>query len=241
MAATPTYPVRALPIDERLILTQYKMYKPQFAPYLAAIQAVMNRFIVPYAFIAMAYTRGTYDDALVDLYTTKASESITQALNPFDVNFTIEWDEVTGGLVLDFTARKGTATAATSHEITGRGPDFGPLYEESKDIAKVRWEAYTQLLEEEHVREILRLAGMGYERFMLDDTPTARHLMAVFKHKLKLAAVDPEQYLERIRGAVEKYEQGYEYGVAKYSSISPWISDGLVAAVKASGIVYQVL
>ncbi len=241
MSQTQDYPVRAIPLDERLVTTYIKMIKPQYAPYLAAIQAVMNRYIVPYAYLALAEANDRPVEDYLERYTNTANSKINEALAIFGVNFQVTPEPISGGLKLDFTARKGGNTAETSHEITGRGPDFGPVYAQSMDIAKVRWASYTRLVTEDHVREILKLAGMGYEVFMTEGSPTARQVMAVLKHQMKLSAVDPQEYINRLRGAVDKYEVGYQHGVGKYSYISKWISDGFVAAVKATFTVYQVL
>jgi hypothetical protein len=241
MSGPTTYPVRALPIEERLVFTYYKLNKPQYAPYLAAIQAVMNQYIVPYAYFALAEANDQSDDTALNRYTTVANAKINEVLGVFSVTFNVAPEPITGGLRLGFRAQKGGNTAETSHEIKGQGPDFAPLYEQSKNLAKVRWEAYTRIVTEDSVREILRLAGMGYESFMLDGTPGPRQVLAVIKHKMKIGAVDPQYYINKLKDSVSKYESGYQYGVSKYSYISRWIMDGFVAAVKAAGAVYQVL
>jgi hypothetical protein len=241
MSEPTTYPVRALPLDERLMLTYYKLNKPQYAPYLAAIQATMNQYIVPYAYFALAEANNQPNDAALSQYTNAANSKINEVLGVFGVSFTVTPEPITGGLRVGFRAQKGTNTAETSHEIRGQGPDFAPLYEQSKDIAKVRWDAYTKIVAPDHVVEILRLAGVGYETFMLEGTPSPRQVLAVIKHKMKLGAVDPEEYINRLKDAVGKYETGYQHGASKYSYINRWITDGLVAAVKATGAVYQVL
>jgi hypothetical protein len=238
---TQNYPVRAIPLEERLIFTYIKLTKPQYAPYLATIQSVMNQYIVPYTFFALAVAQGTPDDTLLQNYTAMAKAKINEVLAVFGVNFDVTYSHIQKGLKLTFEAQKGGNTSRAEHEIAGRGPNFGPLYAQSKDIAKVRWAAYTELVQEDRVHEILELANMGYEVFMLEGTPTPRQIMAALKHKIKLMTVDPAEYIRRLKESVDKYEYGYQHGVMKYSYISPWLSDGLVAAVKATGAVYQVL
>jgi len=241
MSQTQNYPVRAIQLSERMKLTYFKTTKPQYAPYLAAIQAVMNQYIVPYAYFALAQANGVSDEEGVSRYTNAANSKINEVLGALSVSFTVTPEAIAGGLRLSFRAQKGGDTAEERHDLTGQGPDFAPLYEQSKDIAKVRWDAYTKIVGPDQVREILRLAGMGYETFMLEGTPSPRQVLAVIKHKMKLGAVDPEHYIDRLKGAVNKYGTGYEYGVGKYSYISRWIMDGLVAAVKATEAVYRVL
>jgi hypothetical protein len=241
MSEPTTYPIRAVTIDDKLYMTYIKLLKPQYAPYLASIQAVMNQYIVPYAYFAMANARGALDPTVLSTYTSSAQNKINEALGPFSVTFTLNAQGIAGGLRLLFEARKGTNVVSTDHEIKGQGPDFGPVYEQSKDIAKARWASYPEAINEANVLSILGLAQLGYERFMTEGTPTPRQQLAVLKHKIKLNAVDPVEYINRLRDSVNKYEVGYQKGVSKYSYVIKWISEGLVAAFKASKIVYEVL
>jgi len=241
MSTTTTYPIRAVPIDVRVMLSYSKMGKPHLAPYLAAIQAVMNQYIVPYAYLAMGYREGLVDATFISQYDTKASQKITEALELFDVSFAVVGTPISGGIRVNFTATKGTTTRTGDHNITGSGPDFGPVYEQAKEIAKARWASYPELLNPTLVRQILDLANAGYERFVLGDSPTPKQQLAAIKHKIKTLAVNPTEYINRLRDAVDKYEVGYQEGVAKYSYAIRWVGDGLVAAVKAVKTVYDVL
>jgi hypothetical protein len=241
MSETVKYPIRAVTIDERVLLTYLKLVKPQYAPYLAAIQSVMNQYIVPYAYFGMASTRGTLDREVLDRYTVMAQAKINEALGIFGVAFTLSAQGTERGVKVAFEARKGDNTAKSDHEITGQGPDFGPVYGQSKDIAKARWASYPDMLNEANVRVIFDLSSMGYEYFVLGTNPTPKQQIAALKHRIKLSAVDPAMYIDRVKEAVEKYEKGYEYGVHKYSYAIRWISEGLVAAFKATKTVYHVL
>jgi hypothetical protein len=223
------------------MLSYSKLNKPQYVPYLAAIQAVMNQYIVPYAYLAMGYREGLVDTTLIGQYDTKASEKITEALELFGVSFTVAGTPITDGLRVNFTATRGTSTATGDHSITGSGPDFGPVYEQAKEIAKARWTSYTELLNPTLVRQILELANTGFERFILGDSPTPKQQLAAIKHKIKILAVNPTEYINRIRDAADKYEVGYQEGVSRYSYAIRWVGDGLVAAVKAAKSVLDVL
>jgi hypothetical protein len=242
MSGTPTvYPLRVVTIEERVSLTHLKMQKPQYAPYLAAIQSVMNQNIVPYAFFGMAHTRGMLDPSLLDAYTNSAESRINNVLTSLGVTFDLAAVPITGGIRVHFGATKGPNSAGSFGEINGEGPDFGPVYGQSKDIAVARWASYPELLSETDVRLILGLATEGYGRFVLGDNPTPRQQLAAIKHRLKITAVDPTQYIERLRGAVEKYGIGYELGVEKYSYVIRWVGQALRVATQAAKIVFDVL
>jgi hypothetical protein len=251
MAQTQTqvqYPVRAVTIDERVYFTELKLQKPQYAPFIPAIQATMNQYIVPYSFLAHAYVRGFFDDGTIGSYTQLATSRINQVLSHFGVTFSIEpsviFDAQQGvrrGLRIKMTASKGGLTLSHTADLVGAGPDFGPVYAESKDLAVKRWKAYTEILKEQDVPNILYMAAFGYELFMTEGTPTPRQLLAAVKHKIKLTAVNPSEYIKRIREAVEKYAVGYTYGIDKYSYISRWVMEGLRAAFHATRLVLEVL
>jgi hypothetical protein len=236
-----TLAIRAVPLDLRLAYAYIKLTKPQYSPYLATIQAVMNQYIVPYAYFAMIKAQNALDPELLVRYTDSAYAKINEVLRVFGVEFKLGAGEQKDKLVVTFEAVKAGRTAQDEHLFTGEGPDFGPVYEQSLGIAKVRWASYADMLNEESVRGILELANMGYEAFMTDGSPSPRRQIAILKHKLKLMAVDPQLYITRIKEAMDKYELGYQHGVQKYSYIIRWISDGLVAAFKATKTVLQVL
>jgi hypothetical protein len=243
-----TYPIRVVSIEDRTYFTHVKLKKPQYIPYIPTIQATMNKYIVPYAYLAMGYVAGGVDMTTIQQYTQLAQPKISEVLNFFGASFTIEpvliYDQdqqARMGLKLRMAAQKGTNAVGYDADIVGSGPDFGPLYEESKDLAIKRWEAYTKLLTESDVRSILGLAALGYELFMTEGSPTPKQQLAVVKHRLKLSSVDPNRYIDRVREVVDKYGSGYEMGVMKYSYINKWITEGLKAATKATQIVLEVL
>jgi hypothetical protein len=241
MSQTQAYPIRAVTIDDKMYLTYVKLLKPQYAPYLASIQAVMNQYIVPYAYFGLANARGMLDPTVLNSYTSKAQAKINEVLQPFGVTFTLNAQGITGGIKVAWEARKGTNVVGSDHEIKGQGPDFGPVYEQSKELAKARWAYYSEMLTETNVTTILGLASLGYQRFVTGTSPTPEQQLAALKHWIKIQAVDPTEYINRLKDAVDKYEQGYQYGVSKYSYIIRWVADGLVAAFKATRSVYEVL
>jgi hypothetical protein len=249
MSGTPTtYPVRVVSIEDRAYFTQLKLQKPQYTPFIPAIQSTMNKYIVPYAFLAKGYVDGFVDIFLIQRYTNLVQPKINDVVSQFGVSFEVSADAIadpgTGarrGLRLSMAAAKGGTSVAHDADLVGQGPDFSPLYGESKDLAKARWEAYTRILTEPDVRMILNLAALGYELFMTEGTPTPRQQLAAVKHRMKLAAVDANYYLNAIREALDEYEAGYTAGVQKYSHISRWVMEGIRAATKATFVVLQVL
>lgn len=241
MAQTQTYPIRAVSIDDKIYMTYAKLTKPQYAPYLASIQAVMNQYIVPYAYFAMAKARNALNLETLNTYTSKAQAKINEVLSPLGVAFTLNAQDIPEGVKVLFQASKGQNVVGGDHEIKGRGTDFGPAYEQSKDIAKLRWASYADMLTEVNVESILGLANLGYTRFVTGTNPTPEQELAAIKHMIKLSAVDPARYINRLRESVEKYATSYQYGVHKYSYISRWLSEGFVAAFKAARAVFEVL
>jgi hypothetical protein len=235
------YPVRAVAVSERVYFTLLKLQKPQYAPFVAAIQATMNQHIVPYSFLAMGYAAGFVDNQLITQYTNLVQPKINEVVGVFGVEFSVQAEGIRGGLKLRLKAKKGDKEAGHEADLVGAGPDFGPLYAESKDLAKARWDAFTKMLKEQDVPSILHAAALGYEWFMLGGNPTPKQQIAVVKHKMRLAAVDPAEYVKRVREAVERYAAGYTYGISKYSYVIKWVSEGLRAAFHATRIVLEVL
>jgi hypothetical protein len=76
---------------------------------------------------------------------------------------------------------------------------------------------------------------------MTEGSPTAKQLMAAVKHSIRLDAVEPNMYVERLKGAVEKYQVGYKYGAEKYKVVFAWVGDALRAAFYLTRDIVRVL
>ena len=84
--ASVTGAVRITTIDERLMLTELKRFKPQYAPYLAAIQAASNQFVGPMGFLAYGIVGGHIDARVVNDYIAVAKPEFDAMIIPLGVS-----------------------------------------------------------------------------------------------------------------------------------------------------------
>jgi len=232
---------RITPVELRLMLTQLKAQKPMYAPFIAAVQAVINEAFGPLGILAYGSAGGRITAADVSSYVNAVKGEVNSKLTPLGVSFDFAASPTAGGLTVSWTAAKGTTTDSGSHTITGSVEDVSDDWAESLTIAANRFSRWVQTLDPNKARAILDAAAVGYERFMTEGTPTARQQMAVLKQKLRIKAVDPAFYVSQIQGSTSKYQMGYQNAVAKYREVARWTVDALLAATRATISVAKVL
>jgi hypothetical protein len=65
--------------------------------------------------------------------------------------------------------------------------------------------------------------------------------MAAVKHGIRLDAVDRGFYINQAKGAVQRYQTGYQAGVEKYKVVFKWVGDALKGAFYLARDIVQVL
>lgn len=232
---------RIVSVDERLVLTELKRLKPAYAPYLAAIQAAANELLGPLGFLAYGVAGGRIDISVVNEYVKQAQSEFDSKISPLGVSVTFSASPVSGGLSISWTATKNDKSDNGSHTITGLTEDFSDDWADALTLAVNRWSRFVNTLTPDTADKILKAAQIGYEVFMTGGTPSAKQLMAVTKHKVRLSAVDRNFYVNQIKGAVQKYQEGYQGAKAKYSEVFKYVGDALRAATKLTISVFKVL
>lgn len=232
---------RIVSVDERLILSELKRLKPNYAPYLAAIQAAANQFLGPLGFLAYGIAGGRIDVNAVNEYVRQAKSEFDSKISPLGVMVTFSTSPTSGGLSVSWTAAKDERTDSGSYTITGLTEDFSDDWVDSLTLAVNRWSRFVNTLTPDVADKILKAAQIGYEAFMTGGTPSAKQLMAVTKHKVRLSAVDRNFYVNQIKGAVQKYQEGYQGARAKYSEVFKYVGDALRAATRLTISVFKVL
>jgi hypothetical protein len=223
------------------VLTQLKSQKPQYAPFVASIQAVLNESFGPLGILAygVAGSRVTATD--VNNYVSSVKSEIASKLQPLGVAFDFSASPTTGGLTLSWTATKGTNSDTGSHTITGNVEDVSDDWLQSLSIAANRFSRWVQTLDATKAKSILDAAAIGYQAFMTGGTPTAKQQMAALKHQLRIKSVDPTLYIQQLSNGVNKYQVGYQAAADKYKTVVKWVMDALVGATKATISVVKVL
>ena len=246
--ASATGAVRIVSIDERLMLTELKRLKPNYAPYLAAIQAAANEFLGPMGFLAYGIVGGRIDARVVNQYITQAKPEFNAKISPLGVAVTFSATPTVEGLSISWTATKQGAfepgaapTDSGSHVIRGLSEDFSDDWADSLTIAVNRWSRFVNTLTPDMADKILKAAVIGYEEFMIGDTPTPKQFIAAIKHRVRLSAVDRNFYVDRTKAAVSKYQTGYQEAKAKYAEVLKYVGDALYGAVKLTISIFRVL
>jgi len=232
---------RIIPVELRLVLTQLKAQKPAYAPFIASVQAVINEAFGPLGILAYGAAGGRITASDVSSYVDSVKPEVGNKLQPLAVAFDFSASPASGGLTVSWTATKGAASDTGSHTITGNVEDVSDDWLQSLSIAANRFARWVQTLDATKARAILDAAAVGYEAFMTGGTPTARQKMAALKQKLRIKAVDPTMYVQRIAGSANMYQTGYQAAVDKYRTVAKWVIDALVAATKATISVAKVL
>lgn len=232
---------RIVSIDERLLLTELKRLKPAYAPYLATIQATTNELLGPMGFLAYGISKGAVTDDLVDRYVTEAKGVINRKLAPLGVGVDLSAIPVSQGLSISWMATKQEVTDSGSYVIQGLSDYFSDDWAESMTLAVSRWTRFVNKLTPEAADKILKAAQIGYEQFMISDSPLPKQLLAVTKHKIRLMAVDRNFYVDQIKGAVQRYQRGYQDAKAKYSEVMKYVGDALRAATRLTISIFRVL
>lgn len=239
--ASATGAVRIMTVDDRLVLTELKRLKPQYAPYIAAIQAASNEFVGPMGFLAYGIVGGRIDASVVNEYVGRAKTDFDAKVSPLGVAVTFSASPATGGLSVSWTAAKGAATDSGSYVIRGLAEDFSDDWADALTLAVNRWSRFVNALTPDMADKILNAAQVGYEAFMTGGTPTAEQLMASIKHKVRLSAVDRNFYVNQIKGAINRYQVGYQGAKAKYAEVFKYVGDALHAALKLTISIFRVL
>lgn len=245
--ASAIRPVRIVTVDDRLVLTELKRANPQYAPYIAAIQAAANEFMGPMGFLAYGIAKGNIDANAVDEYVRVAEPEFNYKIRPLGVSVQFSASPVSGGLQVSWTAVNtvsgpGTDSAVSgSYTITGLAEDFSEDWAESLALAADRWSRFVNTLTPEMADKILRAAQVGYEEFIIGRSPSPKQIMAALKHKVKLLAVDRNYYVDRIREAAERYQAGYKEAKTKYAEVFKYVGDALYAATKLTISIFKVL
>jgi hypothetical protein len=234
-------PVRLVAVDERVALTLLKARKPEYAPYIAAIQAAANEFMAPIGFIAYGVKLGKLRQGDLNTYIMYASPAINQKLSPLGVSASFTGTVDVSGVTVSWTVSKGGNSKAGSYTITGQAPDFSGDYAESKNIAYARWTRYIQGLTPGVVDKIFEAAKQGYQDFMSEGAVGPRKAMAILKHSLRLDAVDRQFYINQVQKSADKYPIGYQYGVEKYKAVFVWVGDALRGAFYLTKDIFEVL
>lgn len=238
---------RIVSIEDKLVLTELKRAKPQYAPYIAAIQAAANEFIAPMGFLAYGIVGNLFGQEVVDAYLHVAEPEFQRKISPLGVTVQFSVLSVGEGLQVSWTATKGVGepgavpSDSDSYLIKGLAEDFSDDWAESLALAVSRWSRFVNTLTPEVADEILKAAQVGYEEFMTDRSPTPEQLTAAIKHKVRLLAVDRNFYVNRIKGAVQKYQTGYQEAKAKYAEVFKYVGDALYAATKLTISIFKVL
>jgi len=232
---------RLVPIELRIVLTQLKAQKPVYAPFIAAVQAVINEVFGPLGILAYGTAGGRITAADVSSYVNAVKGEVNSKLTPLGVSFDFAANPAAGGLTVSWTATKGASTDTGTHTITGNVEDVSDDWAQSLSIAVNRFSRWVQTLDPNKARAILDAAALGYEKFMTEGTPTAKQQMAVLKHRLRIKAVDPAMYVSQLQAGATKYQVGYQNAVAKYKEVAKWTVDALLAATKATISVAKVL
>ena len=232
---------RIMPVELRLVLTQLKAQKPIYAPFIAAVQAVLNEAFGPLGILAYGAAGGRITAGDVASYVSAVKPEVNNKLAILGVALDFSASPVAGGLSVTWAATKGATADYGSHTITGNVEDVSDDWLQSLSIAVDRFNRWTQTLDANKARAILDAAAMGYEAFMTGGTPTAKQQLAALKHRLRIKAVDPAFYVSQIRNAASKYQVAYQNAAAKYKEVARWIMDALLAAAKATISVAKVL
>ena len=239
MSATGT--PRIIPVELRLVLTQLKAQKPQYAPFIAATQAIINEAFGPLGILAYGAAGGRVTASDVSSYVNAVKPEVASKLQPLGASLDFSASPVSGGLTVSWTATKGAASDTGSHTIAGNVEDVSDDWLQSLSIAANRFSRWVQTLDSAKARAILDAAAVGYEAFMTGGTPTAKQQMAALKHKLRIKAVDQAMYIQQLQAGATKYQTGYQMAVDKYRTVAKWVIDALVAATKATISVAKVL
>ena len=239
--ATATGSTRITTVDLRLVLTQLKAQKPQYAPYLAAIQAASNEFIGPMGFLAYGIANGHLGEDVVNLYLQRAKPEFDSKIALLGVTVQLSASPTPGGLSISWAASKTGASDSGSYTIAGLTEDFSDDWIDSLTIAANRWSRFANSLTADMADKILNAAQVGYEQFMTEGTPTAKQIMAALKHKIRLLAVDRTYYVNRVREAVQRYQAGYQAGKTAYATAFKYVGDALAAATRLSVSIFRVL
>jgi hypothetical protein len=234
-------PTRLIGIFDRVALTLLKESKPAYAPYIAAIQAAANEFIGPMGFLAYGVYLGKVRQDVIDQYVKAAKPKFDSVIGVLGVSADVTAYITEAFFTVRWTVSKGGNSVSNGYTIQNRGDDFSPDYLASLANAAARWARYVGNIGVEEVQVILNAAKEGYTRFMTEGTPTAKQLMAAVKHSIRLDAVDPNMYIERLKGATERYQSGYQAGAEKYKTVFAWVGDALRAAFYLTKDIVQVL
>lgn len=232
---------RIVSVNERLLLTELKRRKPQYAPYLATIQAVTNEILGPMGFLAYGIAKGAIDYDLVDRYVVEAKALIGKKLTPLGVGIDLTATPTNKGLAITWAAIKQQVTDNGSYVIQGLSEDFSDDWVESLTLAKSRWSRFVNSLTPDMADKILSAAQIGYEEFMLNESPTPKQILAVTKHKIRLLSVDRNLYVNRTKEAIQRYELGYKDAKVKYGEVMRYVGDALRAATRLTISVFKVL
>jgi hypothetical protein len=232
---------RLVPVELRLVLTQLKAQKPQYAPFVASIQAVINEAFGPLGILAYGAAGGRVTSTDVSSYVNAVKSEVGTKLQPLGVTFDFSVSPTSGGLSVSWTATKGASSDTGSHTITGNVEDVSDDWLQSLTIAANRFSRWVQTLDAAKAKSILDAAAVGYETFMTSGTPTAKQQMAALKHKLRIKAVDPTLYVSQLQNGAAKYQTGYQAAVDKYRVVAKWVMDALLGATKATISVVKVL
>jgi hypothetical protein len=234
-------PTRLISIDERITLTLLKESKPVYAPYIAAIVAASNEFIAPMGFLAYGVYLGKIGADTVNKYIEAAKPRFDAAVGVLGVTVTFSAAPTAGGLDISWTASKGANSKSGSYSVRGQVEDFSDDYLASLSNAVARWARYVSLITPDAADKILNAAKRGYEKFMTGGTPTGEQIMAAVKHGIRLDAVDRNFYVNQIKGAVQRYQSGYQTGAEKYKIVFKWVGDALRGAFYLARDIVQVL
>lgn len=241
LMASATGAVRIVTVDDRLVLTELKRLKSQYTPYIAAIQSASNEFLGPMGFLAYGIVGGRIDASVVNEYVRRAKPDFDNKLAPLGVTVTFSASPATGGLSISWTAAKGAATDSGSYTIQGLAEDFSDDWADALTLAVNRWSRFVNALTPDVADKILKAAQAGYEEFITGGTPTAKQLMAATKHKIRLSSVDRNLFINQIKGAINRYQAGYQGAKAKYAEVFKYVGDALRAATKLTISIFRVL
>ncbi len=236
-----TGPTRLISIDERIALTLLKEAKPQYAPYIAAVVAAANEFVGPMGFLAYATYLGKIGADTVNKYIEAAKPKFDAAVGVLGVAVTFTATSTVGGLDISWTASKGANSKSGSYSIRGQAEDFSDDYLASLSAAVGRWSRYVSMLTPDMADKILNAAKQGYQAFMTEGTPSGRQIMAAVKHGIRLDAVDRNFYINQTKGAVQRYQDGYQAGAEKYKVVFKWVGDALRGAFYLARDIVEVL
>ncbi|RTZ83298.1 MAG: hypothetical protein DSY94_08555 [SAR324 cluster bacterium] len=199
--ATPGFygaPGRLIPIEQKIELTKLINEKES------------RRYVVPVTMflgvqygsaLAMVAASGYWDtnaDKVVELY----NQELQVAGQAIPILGKLQVSIVEKNTVKVAVVAEDKEVDAITYQFTEKQVADPELFKQTID--RTEYERYVNALTEEEVRLILGEATRGYANFLGMTTP--KHIMAILKHASRLASVDIGEYLQTIRGSVDKWE-----------------------------------